>query len=393
MIELGKQDRASELCALAGERQKLAGDKPRDLLALSYDLERAFRAVRRGPTLDKQHEAKTAAYQQLAVELFREAGRQSPRDAQRFAQDKARENMHPYYRLVELDGKIALNPENWSSLLTRARWLQQLDDMVACKQDREQALPLLNEQSGDAEALKYRGWFHFDEERWDEAVRDLTAALIHQPTDFLLLRLRAAAYMRLANWQGALDDYAAIFDLLSDPAYQLSDWPARCCALMEMGSETEALAAANGLVELAKMYPKHTDTLVSGFMLRRAVPKFPEATLALANQAIHSHPKEKNVYLGELGGVRFYLGQYSDAVKNLEPNAADSPSASSASAGFWLAMSLHHLGEFDKAQAAFRRAVRNWKGMAALQPEVEKFLQALWSEAASLLATEAPSSN
>jgi serine/threonine protein kinase/Tfp pilus assembly protein PilF len=391
MIELGKQDRASELCALAGERQKLAGDKPADLLALSYDLERAFRAVRRGPAFDEQYEAKTAAYQQLAVELFREAGKQAPEEAGRFSDHKARRpSMLPYFRLIELDAKLGHDPDDATSFWVRGRWLQQLGDIAACRQDFDQALVLLNAQlktnPNDVELLTDRAWLHLDEERWEEVVADVTAALVHQPNDFLILRLRAWANTRLAQWQRAYDDFTTILQIVPE---QLHYRPERIRAAVELGLESEALADANSLVELAEKNPKSADSLVTEFMLRHLIHRFPEATLALAKQAVQRHPKS-NLFRGELGGVQFYLGQYRDAVKNLEPNATDAPSPSSASAGFWLAMSLHHLGELEKAQVAFRRAVRNWKGMAALRPEEETFLQSLWSEAAALLAGDAP---
>ena len=63
------------------------------------------------------------------------------------------------------------------------------------------------------------------------------------------------------------------------------------------------------------------------------------------------------------------LGQYQEAIKNLQPAAAEDPSVSSALAGFCLAMSYHHLGQLDKAEAAFIRAARNWKGMGERIPK------------------------
>ena len=48
MVDLAIHERIDELCALAGERHELAGDNPAESLALSCDLDRAFRAVGRG---------------------------------------------------------------------------------------------------------------------------------------------------------------------------------------------------------------------------------------------------------------------------------------------------------------------------------------------------------
>ena len=79
------------------------------------------------------------------------------------------------------------------------------------------------------------------------------------------------------------------------------------------------------------------------------------------------------------------LGQYQEAIKNLQPAAAEDPSVSSALAGFCLAMSYHHLGQLDKAEAAFIRAARNWKGMVRAYPEEEELTRSLWQEAQTLL--------
>jgi serine/threonine protein kinase/Tfp pilus assembly protein PilF/regulator of sirC expression with transglutaminase-like and TPR domain len=388
MIELGKQDRVSELCALVNERRELAGDKPGDLLALSYDLERAFRAVRRGAILEEDQAANTAEYQRLAVELFREAAEKAPREAQRFV--RAQENMKPYYRLIELDATIASHPDDASALISRARWLQQLDDLVACQQDREQALLLLgarlDKMPNDPALLKDRAWLYLDEERWDDVVEDITAALVQQPNDLLLMRLRAWANMRLEHWQPAYDDFTAMLDISPD---QILYWPDRCRAAAKLGLESRAVADANRLVELTEQYPTYADSLVTEFMLRHSIDRFPEATLALARHAVQRHPND-NVVRGELGGVQFYLAQYREAIENLQPAAAEGPSESSALAGFWLAISYSHLGEPDKAKAEFIRAVRNWKAIAALPPDEEELLRSLWQEASALVAGDAP---
>jgi hypothetical protein len=92
-----------------------------------------------------------------------------------------------------------------------------------------------------------------------------------------------------------------------------------------------------------------------------------------------------NVYRAELGGVLFYLVRYREAVENLRPHALEGASESSATAGFWLAMSHHHLGEPDQARQALRRAIRNWKLAAALPLDHEERLRSLCQESKSLL--------
>jgi tetratricopeptide (TPR) repeat protein len=245
----------------------------------------------------------------------------------------------------------------------------------------------LESNPNDAELLKQRVWLYSDLHRWDDVSADVSAILTQEPNDFAYRRFRGWASMRLAQWQRAYDDFTAVLEIVPD---QLHYWPGRCRAAVELGLDNEAVTDANRLVELTEKYPTFADSLTSEFMLQHAVGRFPEATLALARQAIQRHPKS-DVYRGELGGVQFYLGLYRDAVENLSPAAAGGPSETSAFAGFWLAMSYCHLGEIKKAQSAYRQAVRNWKGIPALRLEEEQLLQSLWQEAQAMLNNSGPS--
>jgi tetratricopeptide (TPR) repeat protein len=140
---------------------------------------------------------------------------------------------------------------------------------------------------------------------------------------------------------------------------------------------------------LADKNPKNADFVVWEFFKRRDVTRFSETALAIANQAATRH--KDNVYRGELGVVQSCLGNFREAIENLQPAAAEGPSVSSALAGFYLAMTYHQLGELEQAEAAFVRAVRNWKGMAAASVDEEDLTRSLWQEAQALFKKSGPS--
>lgn len=385
MIELAKQERIDELCALAGERRELAGNKPADLMALSYDLERAFRAVRRGPRLSEQQAAKIAEYQQLAVQRFREAAKAAPREMEAFV--RSRPNLPAYIPLARVDAKLEVAPLNTSFLVERARLLRKLGDEPASRKDEEETLRLIeNTLATDPEnvaALRDRATLYFNAERWEQATASCAQGLEVAPSDYVLLRIKARASQRREQWPEVYDACSRILKIRPDEVFF---WSPNCRAAWELGHSDEALANARTLIELTEKNPKNADFVIWEFLKLRDVGRFSETALAVAQQAAKRHSKDKdNVYRGELGVVQCCLGQYQEAIDNLQPAAVESPSVSSALTGFYLAMSHYHLGEPDKAQAAFIRAVRNWKGMGPAYPDEEDLTRSLWLEAQTLL--------
>jgi hypothetical protein len=55
--------------------------------------------------------------------------------------------------------------------------------------------------------------------------------------------------------------------------------------------------------------------------------------------------------------------------------------------GFWLAMIFHHRGEHDQAANAYQRAVRCWKEATTISRDRDVFVDSVWKEAKSLLAS------
>jgi hypothetical protein len=79
------------------------------------------------------------------------------------------------------------------------------------------------------------------------------------------------------------------------------------------------------------------------------------------------------------------LGRDREAVDALVL-AGSSPTASTGVLReFWLAMSWHRLGDAEKAKDAYRRALRIWKSVVAINPGREEFLEKTWQEVKSLL--------
>jgi tetratricopeptide (TPR) repeat protein len=113
------------------------------------------------------------------------------------------------------------------------------------------------------------------------------------------------------------------------------------------------------------------------------VARLPDLAVKLAQRAIELKPQP--AYQATLGGIYFRQARYDEAVIALRPAAEQKPGGASTWAGFFLAMSYHHLGEHDLAQAAFRRAERNWKEAIDSPRAREAYLEALWQEAKTLL--------
>ena len=165
---------------------------------------------------------------------------------------------------------------------------------------------------------------------------------------------------------------------------RIDNWPQLCQAAFELGQVDEAHANAARLVELAATTSMQVEELVWTLLLERQVARFPEAAVALGTRA--SELATRITHKRPLGGVYVQLGRYRDAVEALSSDEVGSPSESAAFAGFWLAISHHHLGEHEQARQAFDRGVRNWKAAGALTSGRQDFLRSTWQEARTLLS-------
>jgi serine/threonine protein kinase/tetratricopeptide (TPR) repeat protein len=382
MFELGMQDEPVEMYEVALERRELLDGSASDLLGLSADLQRSALAATRAAVLDPQAQEVTARCHEMAVALFRQGAQIAPREAAALASRRA--HMRRFATLLTYDADLAKTPDDGNKLHLRGRILQLVGDSIGAQADMERAVQLLDAQLSEApdnrQTWRVRAVTHFDLGHWEEAIADSTRAMALRANDVTMHAIRGRACLQLGRWQQAHDDLKRATTLQPD---RFDIWPQRCRAAYEAGRVDEAQADAARLVELAGDNVQQAETMIWGLLVDRQVPRFPDASLAvaetcdeLATQGTHRRP---------LGGVLFQLGRYQEAVDALLVDETGGPGETASFAAFWLAMSYHHLGKPELARQMFQTGVRSWRGAQTLTPSRGEYLRATWQEARTLL--------
>lgn len=217
-----------------------------DLLSLYYRLDPAAwlpppvavagggeavpRRVHRRPLGDSAHAeaAQTGAAVDAEIIARRHAERQRQRDQLRLKALRSMSDADALYTLAlgHLDARppraqdaeriftqlLESDPNDEEALAHRAlaRWLQ--DDHVGAAADCDAALAI---DPADADALEVRVRLHLHQLRWDQALRDVQAALDELPQDADLHALRGDCYAGLHDWTRAAGCYSDA--LAADP--------------------------------------------------------------------------------------------------------------------------------------------------------------------------------
>jgi Flp pilus assembly protein TadD len=100
-------------------------------------------------------------------------------------------------------------------------------------------------------------------------------------------------------------------------------------------------------------------------------------------KAVRSSPLDWE-YRNTLGVVYYRLGQYRQAVEELERSIHDHQGEATANDWYFLAMGYHHLGRDSQAQKAYDQA-RQWQSHASLSPNQVEELNAFRAEAEAAL--------
>jgi tetratricopeptide (TPR) repeat protein len=198
--------------------------------------------------------------------------------------------------------------------------------------------------------------------------------------DVTMHAIRGRACLQLGRSQQAHDDLKRATTLQPD---RFDLWPQRCRAAYEAGRVDEAEADADRLVELAGDNVQQAETIIWGLLVDRQVPRFPDASLALAERC--AELARQGTHRRPLGGVYFQLGRYQEAIDAILVDELGGPGETATFGAFWLAMSYHHLGKPEMARQMFKRGVRNWKAAQTLTPSRGEYLRATWLEARTLL--------
>jgi tetratricopeptide (TPR) repeat protein len=163
-------------------------------------------------------------------------------------------------------------------------------------------------------------------------------------------------------------------------------------ALNYMGARQyeKAIAAVQKVLELAPEGAAGLcNNLAWSWANAPANVRNPKSALPFAQKAVQLAPNN-STYLNTLGVVYYRLGQNARAVETLRKAVAADPTGGTAFDFFFLAMSYHQLGERDKAEDYYAKALRWWEGQTGLPSEQVEELKAFRAEAEAALGKRKP---
>ena len=199
---------------------------------------------------------------------------------------------------------------------------------------------------GDLYAMLRRGWISISMGRYDRSIPDYTRALAIRPGDPGILARRGQGYLRGKH-------YALGF------------------------TDCEASLAAN------PGQPSIQNDLAWAYVTATPAQRDPAKAVTHARSAVRLSP-EIATYHNTLGIALYRLGQYSEAVIELETSLAAAPREFAPYDLFFLAMCHAHLGDTAKAKGYRERAIR-LQAETRLPANHTEELQAFRVEAEALL--------
>lgn len=381
MQELGIAGRMSEVYNAALEWRELCDGQPRRMFLLATCLDRAVRSGRRGAGPDAFGEE----FQQcldLAIEVFLAGAQEAPDQAKSFPRTAL--VMDDYSFLAAADMALSKDPKNPSLLAQRSEHLRLLRHPRRADEDWNRALEILNaaleDSPNDMALLRQRAKLQFDAGHWAQAAAASSKVVAATKNATKSLVYHAQSMVSLGNWKEANNDYAALWRNRYRRPTHVLEW---CRAAYELELTKDIETHSTQLFELVGEDASQASAIAWQMLVDGDVARFPDLAEKLAQRAIELKPQP--AYQATLGGIYFRQARYEEAATALRPVAEQKPGEASALAGFFLAMSYHHLGEQDLAQATFRRAERSWKEAIDIIRARESYLESVWQEAKSLV--------
>jgi serine/threonine protein kinase len=383
MGELGSQSRLADVYEIALEQKELCDGRHGPLLDLTWEIQRSIWAATRGAMLDDDAKHALERCLNLAIAVFEQGAQGAPDQLESFV--RAHAGMRNYETVMRLNSDLAKNPDNVDALTQRSALLHQLGHSRQASADWDRAAQLLvaklEKSPGNIAALRQRALLHFVARHWTETFVDATSVLKSRPKDIAILRRRAIAARNLGHWQQAQTDNAQILAQFPTDTSCLKE---RCRASFELGQPHEIASDMRRLHEVIGQDGARANAAAWQFVESAAAPRLPEDVLSFVQRAVELDPRVDPRIA--LGGIYCQLGRDREAIETLAPFGDIVPSTPAVLRQFWLAMCWHRLGDDEKAQQAFHRAVRLWKSVIYISPSREDFLKATWQEAKSLLA-------
>jgi len=388
MRELGLQSRLADVYAIAIEQRELCAGRPRQLLDLSWELQRSIWAATRGVVLDDEGTAVAERCLDVSIAAFEEGARGAPDQLESFI--RLRHGTRNYETLLKLDSDLDKNPDNVDMLWQRSLLLRQLGHQRRAMKDWDHAIELvearLQKSPRNVTALGHRARLHFVADHWDETFTDATLVLTSRPNDIGMLRRRAIAAAHLGRWQQAQQDTAQILAQYPTDLFFLEQ---RCLASFELGQSDEVASDMRRLRDVIGQDGARANAAIWHSVESAAATRLPEEVLAFAQRAVELDRRiDPRI---ALGGIYCQLGRDREAVDTLELAGSSNTASPGVLREFWLAISWHRLGDHEKALQAYRRALRIWKLTVAMTASRQDFLEATWQEAKALLGdSESP---
>jgi tetratricopeptide (TPR) repeat protein len=287
----------------------------------------------------------------------------------------AHSRFHQYKEAVaDFTKAINLDPKNAWALCGRANAYKHLDQYEEAIADFTKAIGLAPEKEWP---WRGRGVAYTDLQQYDKAIADFSKTIDLDPKNAEARYYRGWAYNQLHQHEQAIADLSKVIDL--DPK-NAGAWCYRGWAYHQLHQYDRALANYAKAADLDPKGASYWD-MQAWLLATCADARLRDVAKAvrLAKKAVDISPKVGN-YWSTLGAAHYRAGNWKDAVAALEKSM---PLKKGGDSFDWLflAMACCQLGEKEKAQSWFDRAVQ-W--MDKHQPADEE-LRRLRTEAADLL--------
>lgn len=196
-----------------------------------------------------------------------------------------------------------------------ADWLSQGEELIQ-KQDYHSAVTVLQQATrvdkANAQAYYLTGLALARLREFRKAISLLSNAILFDPQFSPALLERAAAYLKLGDFESAIDDAGAVIQINS-LEYIREAYTLRSAAYQAQGDPAQALADIESTL---KIDPHYQPALRVRALLKSQSDDMDGSILDL-NQAIELNPQDAEAYLLR-ASLRFTLGDYQDAVADYQ---------------------------------------------------------------------------
>ena len=250
----------------------------------------------------------------------------------------------------------------------------------------EKASRALDLDPGDLSALRDHGRALEGLRRFDEALQDFNRLLQAQPDNADYYDDRARILAQLRRVPEALADFGEAIRRAPD---QYRHPVRRADVLVMEGDYAGAAADFEEALRLKPNDPIPYHKLGWLLVMGPEALRNPERALALAAtaQTLGTTP-ERDFFVPVTGLAYARLHQFERAVQNLQEIALHFQPHPNAFVSLGLALSLGHLGRIPEAQAAYARALREWRDQPNPDPTNLGYFRALEREVAGLFSAE-----